>query len=129
LGIGCQHFPHGILEFVSSGEALLYLFHPISGDTLDMSAALDHEGESPTLVTLFVRAMAARIPAAGVTPGQSPGQQIEWNGETAEQLKLPLSKASGLKASWFLFHIVAIILQVMSKHKPLIECADVKLLV
>jgi hypothetical protein len=59
--------------------------------------------------------MAAGIPAACVTPGEGPGQQLGWHGETTEQLKLALPEACGLRASWFVIHIVAILLQV--KHK------------
>jgi len=63
-------------------------------------------------MTFLVRAMAAGVPAARVTPGEGSGQQIGWDGETAEQLKLALPEACGLRASWFLSHIVAILLQV-----------------
>ena len=61
---------------------------------------------------LLVRAMAARITAARVTPGEGPGQEIGGDGEKAEHLKLALPKVCGLRASWFFFHIVAILLQV-----------------
>jgi len=62
-------------------------------------------------MTLLVRAMAAGVPAARVTPGEGPGQQIGWDGEKAEQLKLALPEVRGLRASWFFFYIVAIMLQ------------------
>jgi hypothetical protein len=93
LGVGRQHFAHGILKFAPGGDAPLHLLHPIPGDALDMSLAFHHEGQCPSLMTLLASAMAAGIPAARVTPGENPGQQIGWDGETAEQLKLALAEA------------------------------------
>jgi hypothetical protein len=71
-----------------------------------VSLAFHHEG----LMTLLVSAMAAGVPAPGVTPSERPGQQIGWDGEKAEQLKLALAEVCGLRASWFFLHIVAILL-------------------
>src|SRR5205809_5810269 len=72
-------------------------------------------------MTLLVRAMAAGVPAARVTPGEGPGQQIGWDGEKAEQLKLALPEVRGLRASWFCLHIVAIMLQVKMKMQVISE--------
>ncbi len=72
-------------------------------------------------MTLLVRAMAAGVPAARVTPGEGPGQQIGWDGEKAEQLKLALPEVRGLRASWFCLHIVAIMLQVIVKIQVISE--------
>ncbi|PYU83163.1 MAG: hypothetical protein DMG50_09080 [Acidobacteria bacterium] len=62
-------------------------------------------------MALVARAMAAGISAACETAGEGSGQQIGWDGETMEQLKLALPEVRGLRASRFFFHIVAIILQ------------------
>jgi hypothetical protein len=40
-----------------------------------------------------------------------------WDGETAEQLKLALAEACGLRAAWFFYHIAAVILQVTHECK------------
>jgi hypothetical protein len=69
-------------------------------------------------MTLLVRTTAVRIPAPRVTAGQGAGQQIGWQGETLEQLKLALPKARSLRAAWlfwFFLHIVVIMLQVTEK--------------
>ena len=65
--------------------------------------------------------MTAGIPAPRVTPGEGSGQQIGWDGETAEQLKLALPEACGLRTSWFFFHIVAIMLQVKTQMQVISE--------
>jgi hypothetical protein len=72
-------------------------------------------------MTLLVRAMAAEVSAARVTPGEGPGQQIGWDGEKAEQLKLALPEVRGLRASWFVLHLVAIILQAKIKMQVISE--------
>jgi hypothetical protein len=72
-------------------------------------------------MALVVRAMAAGIPAPRVTPSEGSRQQIEWDGETAEQLKLALPEACGLRTSWFFFHIVAILLQVKTEMQAISE--------
>jgi hypothetical protein len=72
-------------------------------------------------MTLLVSAMAAGIPAPGVTPGEGPGQQIGWDGEKAEQLKLALPEVGGLRASRFSLHIVAIVLQVTLEMQAISE--------
>jgi hypothetical protein len=60
--------------------------------------------------------MAAGIPAACETPGEVSRQQIGWHGEMAKQLKLALAEARGLRATWFVFHIEEINLQVSDKN-------------
>ena len=65
--------------------------------------------------------MAAGIPAARETPGESSGQQIGWDGETVEQMKLALTEARGLRAPWFFFHIVVTMLQVKYKCKSILN--------
>jgi hypothetical protein len=120
FGVGRQHFAHDILKFAPGGHLPLHLIHPIPGDALDMSLAFHHEGERPSLMTLLVSAMAAGIPAARVTAGEGSGQQIRWDGETAKELKLPLAETRGLRASWFFFfHIVVMMLQVRSRCNAL----------
>jgi hypothetical protein len=120
FGVGRQHFAHDILKFASGGDLPLHLIHPIPGDALDMSLAFHHEGERPSLMTLLVSAMAAGIPAARVTAGEGSGQQIGRDGETAQELELALAEAGGLRASrFFFFHIVVMMLQVMSQCNTL----------
>lgn len=80
-------------------------------------------------MTLLVSAMAARVPAPGVTPGEGPGQQIGRDGEKAEQLEFALPKVRGLRALWFLFNIVAIVLQVNDKMQVISERENRTLLV
>jgi hypothetical protein len=72
------------LKFASGGDAPLYLFHPIPGDALGASLALDHEGERPRFMPFVVCAMAAGISAARETAGEGSGQHIGWDGETVE---------------------------------------------
>src|SRR5207247_7800005 len=105
LGVGRQHFAYCVLKCTPGGDAPLHLLHPVPGDALDVSLAFHHEGQGPSLMTLVVRAMAAGVPAARVTPGEGPGQQFGWDGEKAEQLKLALSEVCGLRASWLFFNI------------------------
>ena len=73
---------------------------------------------------LLVRAMAAGIPAARVTPGEGPGQQIGRHGEKAEQLNLALPEVRGLRAWWLFFHIVAIMLQAKITRQVISERAN-----
>jgi len=75
-------------------------------------------------MAFLVSAMAARIPAARETSGEGSGQQIGRDGETVEQMKLALAKTCGLRAAGFLFHIVALILQVTKKMQALSECEN-----
>ena len=86
-----------------------------------MSLAFPHEGQCPSFMTFLVRAMAAGIPAPRVTAGEGSGQQIGWEGETVEQLKLALWEPNGLRTSWFFFHIVAIVLQVKINMQAISE--------
>jgi hypothetical protein len=72
-------------------------------------------------MTFLVSAMAAGIPAPRVTAGEGPGQQLGWDGETAEQLKLALPEACGLRTSWFFLHIVAIMLQAKAELQVISE--------
>ncbi len=72
-------------------------------------------------MAFLVSAMAARIPAAGETAGEGSGQQIGWDGETAEQMKFVLTKTSGPRAARFLFHIVAMMLQDKQKMQAFSE--------
>ncbi len=65
--------------------------------------------------------MTAGIPAARETAGEASGEQIGWDGETAEQMKLALAKACGLRAAGFVCHIVAIILQAKREMQALFE--------
>jgi hypothetical protein len=59
-----------------------------------MSVTFYHEGECPSLMTLFLAsATAAGIPAARVTAGEGSWQQIGGDRETAEELKLALAEA------------------------------------
>ena len=95
----------------ANSHAPLDLLHPIPGDALNTAPAIGHERECPGLMALLVSAMAARIAAAGETPGEGSGQQIGWDGETVEQMKFALTKTCGLGAARFSFHIVAIMLQ------------------
>jgi hypothetical protein len=97
LGVGRQHFLYRVLKFTPGRDAPLHLLRPISGDALDVSLALHHEGQSPSLMALLVSTTAAGIPAARVTPGEGPGQQMGWNGETMEQLKLALAEVFTLR--------------------------------
>ena len=71
-------------------------------------------------MTLLV-AVASGVPASGVTPSEGPGQQIAWDGEKAEQLKLALPEVCSLRASWFSLHIVAILLRVKDKCKSFLN--------
>ena len=86
-----------------------------------MSLAFHHEGQGPSLMTLLVSAVASGVPASGVTPSEGPGQQIAWDGEKAEQLKLALPEVCSLRASWFSLHIVAILLQVKEQMQVISE--------
>jgi hypothetical protein len=90
LGVGRQHFAYRVLKFAPGRDAPLHLLHPLARDALDVSLAFHHEGQGPSFMTFLVRAMAARVSAPRVTPGESSGQQIGWDEETAEQLKLAL---------------------------------------
>ena len=120
LGVGCQHCAYGVLKFAPGGNPPLDLLHPISGDALDLSLPLGgHEGEYPRLMAFVVCAMAAGIPAAGVTPGEVSRQQIGRDGETAKKLKLLLAEARGLRATWFVLHMRAVNLQVSEKNQAL----------
>src|SRR5260370_244210 len=57
----------------------------------------------------------------GGAAGEGCGQQIGWEGETVEQLKLALWEPNGLRTSWFFFHIVAIVLQVKINMQAISE--------
>jgi hypothetical protein len=99
LGVGRQHILYRVLKFTPGRDALLHLLCPISGDALDVSLAFHNEGQSPSLMPLLVSTTAAGIPAARVTPGEGPGQEIGWNGETLKQLKLALAEVFALRVS------------------------------
>src|SRR2546429_9980377 len=71
--------------------------------------------------TLF---RATGIPAAGETAGEVSRQQIGRDGETAKQLKLALAEVCGLRATWIVFHMREVNLQVSDKNQALSECEN-----
>jgi len=71
-------------------------------------------------------ATAAGMTASGVAEGQRAGEQIGRWREALEEFKLTLPKTCGPRATRFVIHIVAIMLQEKKKSKTFYECENRK---
>ena len=109
LGIGRQHFAHGVLKFTSGLDPFAHLVDPWLGNVLDVLFPLDHEGERPDGVALVLGAMTGGLATAQVRKREGAGKEIFGDMEAADQFEFALTQSRGLRALRFVFHLIVII--------------------
>jgi len=80
---------------------------------LDMLFAVHHEGERPNRMArvFWAGAVTGGLTAPDMAFGKRTGKQIVGNAETAQQLELALSEASGVRTFRLSIHLVVILPQ------------------
>ncbi len=109
LGVGRQHFPHGVLELAPGFHAAADVRDPFLGDVLDMLLTLHHERERPGGMAGPVRTVAGGLAAAEVGEGKRARKQIARKLETTHQFKFALAKTRGQRTLGFVLHLIVLI--------------------
>jgi len=105
LGIGGQHFPHGILKLSSGLDPLAHLLDPRSGDTFVAWFSIGHEAKDPSFMSLALSTMAVGLATTSAIHGERPGQEIRRDGKALECTKLALAPTRRLWALRFGLHL------------------------
>ena len=76
-----------------------------------MSFPVDHIGQGKSEVSFAADAATVRLPAAGITLRQDPGELIGQARQTTKNSNLALAQAQGQSRAWLLPHLEVIVLQ------------------
>ena len=110
-GIGRQHLANRILELSPGLDPAPYVLSRLHGDAIHVSFPVDHIGQGKSAVPFAADAATVRLPAAGISLRQDPGELIGQARQTAKNFKLALAQALGQSRAWFLPHLEVIVLQ------------------
>ena len=93
LGVHSKAFSDRIFELPAAHNAWANRVDPVFRDAFDMFFTLDHEGERPNRVALFLGAMTRRLTATPVSQSQGARQSIGRHVETGEELAFSPAEA------------------------------------
>jgi len=93
LSVGSEDLGDCVFELPAEHNAWANRVDPVFRDAFDMFFTLDHEGERPNRVALFLGAMTRRLTATPVSQSQGARQSIGRHVETGEELAFSPAEA------------------------------------
>src|SRR5437762_13430406 len=100
LSVGSEDFGDCVFELPAAHNAWADRVDPVFRDAFDMLLTLNHEGERPNRVALFLIAMTRSLTATPVGQRQEARQPIGRQLETGGELPLSPGEADVLRVLW-----------------------------